>query len=153
MLTQHFSECKLKTTYIRISRDLNQKMQFSGPLPRFTKSFKRRAELQNFYFRSHPGDGSAHESVRTTAPKPLIPPAPKDTGTPGLYKQVPSEQPAEKTEQCGRSDHLPLKYTWKQQGSVETELTETSAQMQARQPCSVAAANYSSQTCKGTDYM
>lgn len=65
---------------------------------------------------------------------------------------MPSEQPAEKTEQCGSSDHLPFE-TRKQQGSVETELTETSAQMQARQPCSVAAANYSSQTGKGTDYM
>lgn len=129
-------------------------MQFSGPLPRFTKSFKRRAELQNFYFRSHPGDGSAHESVRTTAPKPLIPPAPKDTGTPRDYinKCHQSSQPRRQSSVVVLITFL-LKYTWKQQGSVETELTETSAQMQARQPCSVAAANYSSQTCKGTDYM
>lgn len=129
-------------------------MQFSGPLPRFTKSFKRRVELQNFYFRSHPGNGSAHESVRTTAPKPLILPAPKDTGTPRDYinKCHQSSQPRRQSSVVVLITFL-LKYTWKQQGSVETELTETSAQMQARQPCSVAAANYSSQTCKGTDYM
>ena len=129
-------------------------MQFSGPLLRFTTSFKRGVGLQNFYFRSHPGDWSAYESLRTTAPKPLILPAPKDTGTPRdhINKCHQRSQPRRQSSAVVLITFL-LKYRWKQQGSVETELTETSAQMQARQPCSVAAANYSSQTGKGTDYM
>lgn len=129
-------------------------MQFSGPLLRFMKSFKRGVGLQNFYFRSHPGDWSTYESLRTTAPKPLILPAPKDTGTLQDYMNNchQSSQPRRQNSVVVLITFL-SKHRWKQQGSVETELTETSAQMQARQPCSVAAANYSSQTGKGTDYM
>ena len=121
MLTQHFSEYQLKTTYIRIRRDLNQKYSFPG-LYRDLLKVSKEGWGAEFLFQKSPRWLVCIRKLEDHCPQTLDSSCTKGHGdSMGLYKQVPSQRPRRQSSVVALITLL-LKYRWKRQASVETEL-------------------------------
>ena len=94
-------------------------IQFSGPLPRFTKGFKRGVGCRIFISEV---TQVCIRKLEDHCPQTLDSSCTKGHGdSMGLYKQVPSQRPRRQSSVVALITLL-LKYRWKRQASVETEL-------------------------------
>lgn len=109
MLTQHFSECKLKDHLHQNQQGFESENAVFWASPEIYEKFQKKGRAAEFLFQKSPRWWVCTRKREDHCLQTLDSSCTKGhRDSTGLYKQVPSEQPAEKTEQCGSSDHLPF---------------------------------------------